>query len=151
STNASRPLRGKSSCVCWPTSPTPISSSTVGMSADMPPGRRPQTDPSRAKNRPANEPQGGSVTGTRAIRRALISVYDKTGLEDLARVLDAAGVQIVSTGSTAAKIAEAAVEVMKDADLTVFPECLEARAKTHQPRVQARILADSRKPDHRSQ
>src|SRR5699024_12055063 len=75
STNASRPLRGKSSCVCWPTSPTPISSSTVGMSADMPPRRRLQTDPSRAKNRPANEPQGGSVTGTRAIRRALISVY----------------------------------------------------------------------------
>src|SRR5699024_6532839 len=151
STNASRPLRGKSSCVCWPTSPTPISSSTVGMSADMPPRRRPQTDPSRAKNRPANEPQGGSVTGTRAIRRALISVYDKTGLEDLARGLDAAGVQIVSTGSTAAKIAEAGAEVTKVEDLTGFPECLEGRVKTLHPRVHAGILADSRKPDHRSQ
>ena len=91
------------------------------------------------------------MTGTRAIRRALISVYDKTGLEDLARGLDAAGVQIVSTGSTAAKIAEAGAEVTKVEDLTGFPECLEGRVKTLHPRVHAGILADSRKPDHRSQ
>jgi phosphoribosylaminoimidazolecarboxamide formyltransferase/IMP cyclohydrolase len=91
------------------------------------------------------------VTGTRAIKRALISVYDKTGLEDLARGLNAAGVQIVSTGSTAAKIAEAGVEVTKVEDLTGFPECLEGRVKTLHPRVHAGILADSRKPDHRDQ
>jgi phosphoribosylaminoimidazolecarboxamide formyltransferase/IMP cyclohydrolase len=91
------------------------------------------------------------VTGTRAIKRALISVYDKTGLEDLARGLSANGVQIVSTGSTAAKIAEAGVDVTKVEELTGFPECLEGRVKTLHPRVHAGILADSRKPDHLEQ
>lgn len=91
------------------------------------------------------------MTGTRAIKRALISVYDKTGLEDLARGLHAAGVQIVSTGSTAAKIAEAGAAVTKVEDLTGFPECLEGRVKTLHPRVHAGILADSRKPEHLEQ
>ncbi|WP_209374427.1 bifunctional phosphoribosylaminoimidazolecarboxamide formyltransferase/IMP cyclohydrolase [Brevibacterium renqingii] len=91
------------------------------------------------------------MTGTRAIKRALISVYDKTGLEDLARGLHAAGVQIVSTGSTAAKIAEAGADVTKVEELTGFPECLEGRVKTLHPRVHAGILADSRKPEHRDQ
>ncbi|MCI4011448.1 bifunctional phosphoribosylaminoimidazolecarboxamide formyltransferase/IMP cyclohydrolase [Brevibacterium sp. ZH18] len=91
------------------------------------------------------------MTGTRAIKRALVSVYDKTGLEDLARGLHAAGVQIVSTGSTAAKIAEAGAEVTKVEELTGFPECLEGRVKTLHPRVHAGILADSRKPDHMRQ
>ncbi|MDN6133570.1 MAG: bifunctional phosphoribosylaminoimidazolecarboxamide formyltransferase/IMP cyclohydrolase, partial [Brevibacterium sp.] len=91
------------------------------------------------------------MTGTRAIKRALVSVYDKTGLEDLARGLQAAGVQIVSTGSTAAKIAEAGAAVTKVEDLTGFPECLEGRVKTLHPRVHAGILADSRKRDHMSQ
>ncbi|MDK8436125.1 MULTISPECIES: bifunctional phosphoribosylaminoimidazolecarboxamide formyltransferase/IMP cyclohydrolase [unclassified Brevibacterium] len=91
------------------------------------------------------------MTGTRAIRRALISVYDKTGLEDLARGLAAAGVQIVSTGSTAAKISEAGAEVTRVEELTGFPECLEGRVKTLHPRVHAGILADMRKADHLSQ
>ncbi|GAA1942525.1 bifunctional phosphoribosylaminoimidazolecarboxamide formyltransferase/IMP cyclohydrolase [Brevibacterium antiquum] len=91
------------------------------------------------------------MTGTRAIKRALVSVYDKSGLEDLARGLQAAGVQIVSTGSTAAKIAEAGAAVTKVEELTGFPECLEGRVKTLHPRVHAGILADSRKPDHMSQ
>lgn len=91
------------------------------------------------------------MTGTRAIKRALVSVYDKSGLEDLARGLQAAGVQIVSTGSTAAKIAEAGAAVTKVEDLTGFPECLEGRVKTLHPRVHAGILADSRKPDHMRQ
>lgn len=91
------------------------------------------------------------MTGTRAIKRALISVYDKTGLEELARGLHAAGVQIVSTGSTAAKIAEAGVAVTKVEELTGFPECLEGRVKTLHPRVHAGILADSRKPEHLEQ
>ncbi|WP_115727818.1 bifunctional phosphoribosylaminoimidazolecarboxamide formyltransferase/inosine monophosphate cyclohydrolase [Actinomyces culturomici] len=87
----------------------------------------------------------------RPLTRALISVYDKTGLEDLARALGAAGVEIVSTGSTAARIAEAGVAVTPIEDVTGFPECLEGRVKTLHPRVHAGILADQRKADHRAQ
>ncbi|MGO2424921.1 MAG: bifunctional phosphoribosylaminoimidazolecarboxamide formyltransferase/IMP cyclohydrolase [Corynebacterium flavescens] len=82
------------------------------------------------------------------IKRALISVYDKSGLEDLARALDAAGVEIVSTGSTAAKIADLGIAVTPVEKLTGFPECLEGRVKTLHPRVHAGILADTRKEDH---
>ncbi|MBD0738076.1 bifunctional phosphoribosylaminoimidazolecarboxamide formyltransferase/IMP cyclohydrolase [Streptomyces sp. CBMA29] len=85
------------------------------------------------------------------IRRALISVYDKTGLEDLARGLHEAGVELVSTGSTAAKIAAAGVPVTKVEELTGFPECLDGRVKTLHPRVHAGILADLRLPDHQRQ
>ncbi|MCZ3388208.1 MAG: bifunctional phosphoribosylaminoimidazolecarboxamide formyltransferase/IMP cyclohydrolase, partial [Actinomycetia bacterium] len=87
----------------------------------------------------------------RPIRRALVSVYDKTGLTELAQGLDAAGVRLVSTGSTAARIAEAGVPVTKVEDLTGFPECLDGRVKTLHPRVHAGILADRRKPDHEQQ
>ncbi|MGO3141555.1 MAG: bifunctional phosphoribosylaminoimidazolecarboxamide formyltransferase/IMP cyclohydrolase, partial [Galactobacter sp.] len=82
------------------------------------------------------------------LKRALISVYDKTGLEDLALGLHEAGVAIVSTGSTAGRIAAAGVPVTEVADLTGFPECLEGRVKTLHPRVHAGILADRRKEDH---
>lgn len=82
------------------------------------------------------------------IKRALISVYDKTGLEDLARALNDAGVEIVSTGSTAAKIADLGVPVTPVEQLTGFPECLEGRVKTLHPMVHAGILADTRKEDH---
>ncbi|GGW84019.1 bifunctional purine biosynthesis protein PurH [Streptomyces malachitofuscus] len=87
----------------------------------------------------------------RAIRRALVSVYDKTGLEDLARGLHEAGVELVSTGSTAAKIAAAGVPVTKVEELTGFPECLDGRVKTLHPKVHAGILADLRLDDHRRQ
>ncbi|MGW4106837.1 bifunctional phosphoribosylaminoimidazolecarboxamide formyltransferase/IMP cyclohydrolase [Streptomyces sp. NPDC004976] len=87
----------------------------------------------------------------RAIRRALVSVYDKTGLEDLARGLHEAGVELVSTGSTAAKIAAAGVPVTKVEELTGFPECLDGRVKTLHPKVHAGILADLRLEDHRRQ
>lgn len=70
----------------------------------------------------------------RAIRRALVSVYDKTGLEDLARGLHEAGVELVSTGSTAGRIAAAGVPVTKVEELTGFPECLDGRVKTCTPR-----------------
>jgi len=83
-----------------------------------------------------------------AIRRALISVYDKTGIEDLARGLHRAGVEIVSTGSTAGRIADAGVPVTKVEKLTGFPECLDGRVKTLHPRVHAGLLADRRNPDH---
>jgi phosphoribosylaminoimidazolecarboxamide formyltransferase/IMP cyclohydrolase len=84
----------------------------------------------------------------RPIRRALISVYDKTGLEDLAKALSEAGVQLVSTGSTAARIAAAGVAVTKVEDLTGFPECLDGRVKTLHPKVHAGLLADVRQPTH---
>ncbi|MFB7929019.1 bifunctional phosphoribosylaminoimidazolecarboxamide formyltransferase/IMP cyclohydrolase [Streptomyces sp. NPDC056039] len=87
----------------------------------------------------------------RPLRRALVSVYDKTGLEELARGLHEAGVELVSTGSTAAKIAAAGVPVTKVEELTGFPECLDGRVKTLHPRVHAGILADLRLEDHRRQ
>jgi phosphoribosylaminoimidazolecarboxamide formyltransferase/IMP cyclohydrolase len=80
-----------------------------------------------------------------------VSVYDKTGLEELAQALHAAGVSIVSTGSTATRIAASGVPVMKVEDLTGFPECLDGRVKTLHPRVHAGILADLRKADHERQ
>ncbi|MFE6776069.1 bifunctional phosphoribosylaminoimidazolecarboxamide formyltransferase/IMP cyclohydrolase [Streptomyces sp. NPDC057702] len=93
-----------------------------------------------------------TVEGTkRPIRRALVSVYDKSGLEELALGLHAAGVQLVSTGSTAGKIAAAGVPVTRVEELTGFPECLDGRVKTLHPRVHAGILADQRLAAHREQ
>ncbi len=82
------------------------------------------------------------------IRRALVSVYDKSGLEELGRGLAKAGVEIVSTGSTAARLREAGVTVTSVDELTGFPECLDGRVKTLHPRVHAGILADRRLPEH---
>lgn len=87
----------------------------------------------------------------KAVRRALVSVYDKTGLIELATGLHSAGVALVSTGSTASKIADAGIPVTKVEDLTGFPETLEGRVKTLHPRVHAGVLADTRKPEHLSQ
>ncbi len=83
-----------------------------------------------------------------AIKRALVSVYDKTGLVELGLGLAKAGVEIVSTGSTAAKLREAGVEVTSVDSLTGFPECLDGRVKTLHPKVHAGILADPPLPDH---
>ena len=88
------------------------------------------------------------MTDRRAIRRALISVYDKTGLTDLARGLHEAGVAIVSTGSTAKTIADAGVPVTPVEEVTGFPEVLDGRVKTLHPHVHAGLLADQRKPEH---
>jgi phosphoribosylaminoimidazolecarboxamide formyltransferase / IMP cyclohydrolase len=82
------------------------------------------------------------------VRRALISVYDKTGLEELAAGLHAAGVALVSTGNSAARIKAAGLPVTEVAELTGFPECLDGRVKTLHPKVHAGILADRRLPDH---
>ena len=84
-------------------------------------------------------------------KRALVSVYDKTGLEDLARALHEAGVSLVSTGSTAKTIEAAGVPVTPVEELTGFPECLDGRVKTLHPRVHAGILADSRLESHVAQ
>jgi phosphoribosylaminoimidazolecarboxamide formyltransferase/IMP cyclohydrolase len=86
-----------------------------------------------------------------AIRRALIAVYDKSGLEELARALDGAGVEIVSTGGTAAAISSYGIPVTKVEQLTGFPECLDGRVKTLHPRVHAGLLADVTKPHHVAQ
>ena len=90
---------------------------------------------------------GQSVT-KRPIRRALVSVYDKTGLVELARGLTAAGVEIVSTGSTAKTIADKGISVTRVEELTGFPEVLNGRVKTLHPGVHAGLLADLRKPEH---
>ncbi|MFC4492705.1 bifunctional phosphoribosylaminoimidazolecarboxamide formyltransferase/IMP cyclohydrolase [Streptomyces ovatisporus] len=89
--------------------------------------------------------------GKQPVRRALVSVYDKTGLDELARGLHSAGVQLVSTGSTAQQIAAAGVPVTAVEELTGFPECLDGRVKTLHPRVHAGILADRRLASHREQ
>ncbi|MDR2114172.1 MAG: bifunctional phosphoribosylaminoimidazolecarboxamide formyltransferase/IMP cyclohydrolase [Bifidobacteriaceae bacterium] len=89
-----------------------------------------------------------TISERQPIRRALVSVYDKTGLEELARALEQAGVQIVSTGSTARTIAATGVSVKPVEELTGFPECLEGRVKTLHPVVHAGILADRRQASH---
>src|SRR6185503_9224916 len=86
--------------------------------------------------------------GRKPVRRALVSVYDKTGLPELARGLHEAGVAIVSTGSTAKTIAAAGVPVTPVEEVTGFPEVLDGRVKTLHPRVHAGLLADTRKPEH---
>ncbi|MEV4344340.1 bifunctional phosphoribosylaminoimidazolecarboxamide formyltransferase/IMP cyclohydrolase [Actinoplanes sp. NPDC049596] len=89
--------------------------------------------------------------GRRPIRRALLSVYDKNGLVELAQALHAAGVQIVSTGSTASRVEGAGVPVTRVEELTGFPETLDGRVKTLHPRVHAGLLADLRLPAHEQQ
>jgi phosphoribosylaminoimidazolecarboxamide formyltransferase / IMP cyclohydrolase len=85
------------------------------------------------------------------IARAIISVYDKTGLDRLAGVLHEAGIEIVSTGSTAAAIRAAGVPVTPVEAVTGFPECLGGRVKTLHPAIHAGLLADLTDPDHAAQ
>ncbi len=86
-----------------------------------------------------------------AIRRALVSVYDKTGLEELVRGLHDAGVALVSTGGSAALIESLGLPVSRVEELTGFPECLDGRVKTLHPKVHAGILADRRLDSHVAQ
>src|SRR5262245_39628627 len=95
-----------------------------------------------------NNTGGGPNTGLRPIKRALISVYDKTGLDGLVRALVAVGAQIVSTGTTAAYIEALGVPVTRVEDVTGFPECLDGRVKTLHPAVHAGLLADVRLESH---
>jgi phosphoribosylaminoimidazolecarboxamide formyltransferase / IMP cyclohydrolase len=83
-----------------------------------------------------------------AVRRALISVYDKSGLDELARGLHEAGVEIVSTGSTAARIRDLGVPVTAVDEVTGFPEIMGGRVKTLHPHVHAGLLADQNDPEH---
>jgi phosphoribosylaminoimidazolecarboxamide formyltransferase/IMP cyclohydrolase len=94
---------------------------------------------------------GMNDAGRRPIGRALLSVYDKTDLVSLAETLHAAGVEIVSTGSTAKTIAAAGLPVTPVEQVTGFPECLDGRVKTLHPAVHAGLLADLRLESHRGQ
>jgi phosphoribosylaminoimidazolecarboxamide formyltransferase / IMP cyclohydrolase len=85
------------------------------------------------------------------VKRALVSVYDKSGLEDLVRGLHEAGVTLVSTGGSAALIEGLGVPVTRVEELTGFPECLDGRVKTLHPKVHAGILADRRLDTHVAQ
>ena len=91
------------------------------------------------------------MTDRTPVRRALLGVYDKAGIEDLARGLAAAGVELVSTGATARRIADAGLPVTPVEQVTGFPECLDGRVKTLHPSVHAGILADRRRPEHGAQ
>src|SRR5262245_36125013 len=82
------------------------------------------------------------------VRRALVSVHDKTGVADLARALAAAGARIVSTGGTAAHLKESGVAVSLVEELTGFPEILGGRVKTLHPKVFGGVLADDSRDDH---
>ena len=85
------------------------------------------------------------------IRRALVSVFDKQGLEGLAAALAAAGVEVVSTGSTAAALERHGLGVTRVEELTGFPELLDGRVKTLHPRVHAGLLADRSQPGHQAE
>ncbi len=88
------------------------------------------------------------MTDVRTIQRALVSVYDKSGLEELAVALRDAGVAIVSTGSTAKVVADAGIEVTEVSTVTGFPEIMGGRVKTLHPGIHAGILADRSKEEH---
>jgi phosphoribosylaminoimidazolecarboxamide formyltransferase/IMP cyclohydrolase len=85
------------------------------------------------------------------IKRALISVSDKTGLVELAKALSSAGVEIVSTGSTAKTISEAKIPVTEVSAVTGFQETLDGRVKTLHPAIHAGLLADLRLTGHRGE
>ncbi len=92
-----------------------------------------------------------STAERRPIRRALLSVFDKTGIVELARTLAEQGAEIVSTGSTASTIRDAGIAVTEVEAVTGFPEMLDGRVKTLHPRVHGGILADQRLESHRDQ
>ncbi|MBS0284280.1 MAG: bifunctional phosphoribosylaminoimidazolecarboxamide formyltransferase/IMP cyclohydrolase, partial [Proteobacteria bacterium] len=82
------------------------------------------------------------------IKRALLSVSDKTGVVDLARTLAGRGVELVSTGGTAKALRDAGLEVRDVSDLTGFPEMMDGRVKTLHPMVHGGLLAVRDDPAH---
>ncbi len=91
------------------------------------------------------------MSDVRPIRRALLAVYDKGGIADLARGLVELGVTLVSSGGTAQTLRDAGIPVTSVEEVTGFPEMLDGRVKTLHPRIHAGILADRRKPEHERQ
>ncbi len=84
------------------------------------------------------------------IRRALISVSDKTGIVDFARTLQGFGVEIISTGGTAKALRDAGIEVRQVSDVTKFPEMMDGRIKTLHPRIHGALLGLRDNPDHQA-
>ncbi|MFW6065228.1 MAG: bifunctional phosphoribosylaminoimidazolecarboxamide formyltransferase/IMP cyclohydrolase [Planctomycetota bacterium] len=89
-----------------------------------------------------------SDSDRRPVRRALISVFDKTGIADFARALSEQGVEIISSGGTADAIEAAGVTVRRISDWTGFPQMLGHRVVTLHPKVHGAILADRDDPEH---
>ena len=88
------------------------------------------------------------MSDRKVMRRALVSVYDKTRLLEIGTVLSNAGIEILSTGSTAAQLAKAGIAVTEVSTYTGFPEIMDGRVKTLHPRVHSGILADQNNPQH---
>ena len=82
------------------------------------------------------------------VKRALLSVTDKSGLPELARFLSAAGVELVSTGGTRKLLADSGLPVTPVSEVTGFPEILNGRVKTLHPHIHGGILADKDNPEH---
>src|SRR3954454_2791518 len=82
------------------------------------------------------------------IERALLSVTDKTGLLEFAKVLHSFGVELISTGGTARLLRENSLPVVEVAELTGFPEMLDGRVKTIDPHIAGGILAIRSRPEH---
>src|SRR5467141_1727318 len=88
--------------------------------------------------------------GLRKIRRALISVSDKTGIVDFARELKAFDVEIISTGGTAKALRDAGIEVRDVSDVTGFPEMMDGRVKTLHPKIHGALLAVRENAEHQA-
>src|ERR1051325_2724889 len=86
--------------------------------------------------------------GLRKIRRALISVSDKTGIVEFARALKTFGVEIISTGGTAKTLRDAGMEVLDVSDITGFPEMMDGRVKTLHPKIHGALLGVRDNPEH---
>ena len=92
------------------------------------------------------------MSEVRKIRRALLSVYDKTGLVEFARALhEEFGIELISTGGTAKVLKDAGLPVTLVEEVTGFPEMLDGRVKTLHPKIHAAILADRDNPEHMRQ
>ena len=85
------------------------------------------------------------------MKRALISVFDKTGIVDFAKSLNTMGWEIISTGGTSQKLKEEGIRVTDISDLTKFPECFDGRVKTLHPNVEGGILAVRDNDNHKKQ
>src|SRR3954453_20049453 len=96
------------------------------------------------------EPTGAELAnaGDGRVRRALLTVSDKRGLADFARGLRELGVELVSTGGTARELAEEGIETRPIEDYTGFPEILDGRVKTLNPRIYGGLLAVRSNPEH---
>jgi phosphoribosylaminoimidazolecarboxamide formyltransferase/IMP cyclohydrolase len=117
-------------------------------------GRRARLDPDPGHPLPAaatRPSEDDTVPDRHPIRRALVSVFDKRGLDQLAAALRGAGVEVVSTGSTALALEGHGLAVTRVEELTGAPEMLGGRVKTLHPRVHAGLLADTSLPEHRAE